>query len=243
MQASRFNIVSRLKDSQDFFVVNLLSGEADLLSPEEASFLERDFDKAPFVFFEKGYLVNPDDEMLQYRLKYIDFIEKRDKEEVQVFFVPTYQCNFACSYCYQDQYPATPEKLSPEIIDAFFSFLDNRLEGRSKYITLFGGEPFLNGKSYKAALEYFFERCAESKIELAVVTNGYHLNEYFDLLSKVSVREIQVTLDGLKKLHDRRRPHKGGIPSFQQIVHNIDQGLATGLYSKLACGCRSRKPF
>jgi uncharacterized protein len=228
MQASRFNIVSRLKDSHDFFVVNLLSGEADLLSSEEARFLERDFDKAPTEFFEKGYLVNPDDEMLQYRLKYIDFIEKRDQEEVQVFFVPTYQCNFACSYCYQSQYPAPPEKLSPEIIDAFFSFLDNRLAGRNKYITLFGGEPFLNGKSYIASLEYFFGRFAERKIELAVVTNGYNLDEYFGMLSKVRVREIQVTLDGLEKAHDRRRPHKGGIPSFQRIVENIDKCLELG---------------
>lgn len=228
MQASRFNIVSRLKDSHDFFVVNLLSGEADLLSPEEAGFLEGDFDKAPSAFFEKGYLINPEDEMLQYRLKYIDFIEKRDQEEVQVFFVPTYQCNFACSYCYQSQYHAPPEKLSPEIVDAFFSFLEKRLAGRNKYITLFGGEPFLNGRSYKASLEYFFDRCTESKIELAVVTNGYHLDEYFGLLSKVRVREIQLTLDGLEKVHNSRRPHKGEKPSFQKIVNNIDQCLERG---------------
>lgn len=228
MHPSRFNIVSRLNNSSDYFVVNLLSGEADMLNPEEASFLERDFEKAPSEFFEKGYLIDPAQEMLQYRLKYIDFIEKRGQEEVQVFFVPTYQCNFACSYCYQSQYPAPPEKLSPKIIDAFFSFLDNRLAERNKYITLFGGEPFLKGKSYKESLEYFFGRCAERKIELAFVTNGYHLDEYFDLLSKVSVREIQVTLDGLEKLHDRRRPHKGGKPSFQRIVDNIDQCLKLG---------------
>lgn len=228
MQASRFNIVSKLPNSEDFFVVNLLSGQADLLSPEEAAFLEKDMDHAPAAFHEKGYLAEPAEELLQYRLKYIDFIEKRDQEEVQVFFVPTYQCNFACSYCYQSDYPSPPEKLSAQVIDAFFSFLDTRLKGREKYITLFGGEPFLPGKSYKASLEYFFEGCAREQIELAVVTNGYHLNEYFDLLKKVSVREIQITLDGLEKLHDSRRPHKGGLPSFRRIVENTDQALKRG---------------
>lgn len=228
MQASRFNIVSRLKDSRDFFVVNLLSGQADLLNSEEVSYLEKDFDKAPAEFFEKGYLVDPAEETRQYRLRYIDFIEKREQEEVQVFFVPTYQCNFDCSYCYQSEYPAPPENLSTEMVDTFFSFLETRLQGRKKYITLFGGEPFLSGKSYKASLKYFFDRCAESKIELAVVTNGYHLDEYFGMISKVRVREIQLTLDGLEKVHDSRRPRKGGLPSFKKIVENIDSCLALG---------------
>ena len=32
---------------------------------------------------------------------------------------------------------------------------------------------------------------------IAVVTNGYHLTEYLGMLEKASIREIQVTLDGV----------------------------------------------
>lgn len=228
MQASRFNIISRLKNGNEYFVINLLSGNADLITPEEAKFFEGDFQKAPQEFFEKGYIVNPNEELLQYRLKYIDFIENRDQEEVQVFFVPTYQCNFACSYCYQSEYPLSPALVKPEVTDAFFYFLDTKLKNRKKYITIFGGEPFLSGKKYKDSLAYFLDRSASSRLDVAAVTNGYLLDEYFEMLSKVRVREIQITLDGLEETHNRRRPHRGGLPSFHRIVDNIDQCLTLG---------------
>jgi len=228
MQASRFNIISRIKDSPDYFVINILSGNADIISPGEARLLEGDSALTPNEFRQKGYIVDPVQEMLQYRLKYIDFIEKREQEEVQVFFVPTYQCNFSCSYCYQSEYPESPASLSSKVTDAFFNFLETRLKGRKKYITLFGGEPFLGGKSYKDSLAYFIERCATSDIEIAAVTNGYHLDEYFEMLSAARVREIQLTLDGPEQMHNLRRPHKGGMPTFKRIVENLEKCLALG---------------
>jgi uncharacterized protein len=228
MQVSKFNIVSKLKNSSEFFIVNLLSGNADIISPEEVKFLEDNLHQAPKEFFVKGYLVNPAEELMQYRLKYIDFIEKREQEEVQVFFVPTYLCNFSCSYCYQSEYPVSPVELNPQIIEAFFNFLNTKLKDRKKYITLFGGEPFLSGKTYKDSLASFFELCTANDLELAVVTNGYNLDEYLELLSGVSVREIQVTLDGLQEVHNQRRPLKGGLPSFTRIIENIDRCLAMG---------------
>jgi uncharacterized protein len=64
---------------------------------------------------------------------------------------------------------------------------------------------------------------------VAVVTNGYTLADYMDVLGNAPIREIQVTLDGIGEVHDRRRPLKGGQPTFERIVPGIDQALANGL--------------
>lgn len=229
MQASRFNILTRFKDGTQFLLVNLLSGQADIISREEEELLKTDGTGIPEEFIQKGYWADPEAEAITYRLKYIDFLEQRDREEVQVLFVPTYQCNFDCFYCYQSGYPHAPDGLSPQITAAFFNFIRQHLKGRKTYVTLFGGEPLLAGKKYRAALEQFIERCGKEEIDLAVVTNGYHLDLYLESLKRVRVREIQFTLDGTREIHDRRRPLKGGGPSFDKISANLDACLENGI--------------
>jgi len=88
----------------------------------------------------KGYLMDPDEEARIYRQKYLDFIDSRDKDEIQLFFITNYSCNFACSYCYQDQYNNPRQELSIELIDSFFRYIQSEFAGRKKYITVFGGE-------------------------------------------------------------------------------------------------------
>ena len=93
---------------------------------------------------DNGYLVNAEDEKKCYRNRYFDFVDQRDDEEVQLFFVPNYSCNFSCSYCYQDEYTNPRQSATPELIDAFFHYVRKELANRRKYLTIFGGEPLLN---------------------------------------------------------------------------------------------------
>ncbi len=233
MRPSPHNIVSEVIGSDKFIVVNVLSGHADLLTRQELNMLKRFGESPPKGFIDKGYIADPEEEQQRYRMAYIDFLEQRDKEELQLFFVPTYLCNFECDYCYQAPYLTGPDKLSVAVIDSFFSYLQQHMGHRSKYITLFGGEPLLPGKEYKESLSFLLHRCAEHRLDLAVVTNGYHLDEYLDLLSGTSIREIQVTLDGTEENHNRRRPHKGGKATFHRIVSAIDQCIKYGLQVNL----------
>ena len=103
---------------------------------------------------EKGYLIEKDEEDKLYRNKYLDFIDERDDEEIQLFFVPNYSCNFACSYCYQDEYAPSKGQLNDNIIDSFFSYIQTRFAGKRKYITVFGGEPLLNSPKQKEIISY-----------------------------------------------------------------------------------------
>ena len=234
MIKSKHNIVSRVQDSDQFYAVNLLSGNADILSEAEAKILlseniEQVADAELMQgLTEKGYLVASGDENKHYRNRYFDFVDQREEEEVQLFFVPNYSCNFSCSYCYQDEYTNPHLSATPELIDAFFQYIRKELANRRKYLTIFGGEPLLNTPHQRSIIALLVEKANEMAIDICVVTNGYYLENYIDLLSKGKIREIQITLDGTKKIHDQRRFLKGGSPTFEPIVRGIDAALAAG---------------
>ena len=229
MEYSKYNIFGKLCDSDDYFLVNLLSGQADILDAETAFEFERKELSDPGAFAEKGYLVDPAEEQKRYRLAYFDFLENREKAEVQLFFVPTYSCNFACPYCYQEGYGHEQEMADREIVEAFYRYVDLQLAGRDVYVTVFGGEPLLPGDKTRRVITSLIDGANARGLGLAFVTNGYTLEEYIPLLSTGTIREIQVTLDGVGEVHDKRRPRHGGGATFDVVVRGIDAALANGL--------------
>lgn len=233
---SRYNIFSKIRDSENYFIINLLTGNADILNPDEAGKIKSVIECQPVTdqefsteLADKGYLLEEKEEVSLYRSRYLDFIDAREKDEIQIFFVTNYSCNFACSYCYQDQYNNSGQKLSNEVIDAFFSYLKKEFSHRKKYITIFGGEPLLNSQGQKELITRILERSSESDPDVSFVTNGFSLEEYADILSKGKIREIQVTLDGTEQVHNLRRFLKGGGGTFTKIVRGIDLCLASGI--------------
>ncbi len=229
LKPSRFNIISGLKDNSNYVILNLLSGNADIISAEELKALEQPNNPATATFKKRGYLTDPEKEIISYRMAYMDFLEERDKEEVQLFFIPTYACNLNCSYCYQAPYLSGSSVPDEKVTGAFFDFSEQLFSGRRKYVTLFGGEPLLPGKRHREFLSAFTEQCAASNTDIALVTNGYHLDDYLELLSKASIREIQLTLDGPERIHNKRRPHKDGSETFSRISSALDRCLQMGL--------------
>lgn len=227
MEQSKHNIFSNIRNSDNYYIVNLLSRNADILDADTAGRYRRgaltETEREEFV--EKGYIVSPEKEAADFRRAYLDFMEARDNSEIQLFFVPTYGCNFNCSYCYQEEYTAPGTPATREIAEAFFSYIDAEFAGRDKYITIFGGEPLLPSKRQKEFLTYFIGLAADRELGLAVVTNGYLLDEYLDILQSGTIREIQVTLDGTRAIHDTRRPLHNGGPTFDRIISGIDQAL------------------
>lgn len=227
MLPSRHNIVSSIRDSDRWFVVNLLSGEADILDEQERRALLAGEARPDFV--NKGYVVDPEHEQQRLQKAYADFLDGRETDEVQLFYVPGYVCNFACSYCYQDRYEAPSVGEQSAVIDAFFAYTDKAFAARRRYVTVFGGEPLLSSAPAREAMEQLVAGVRARGIDLAVVTNGFHLQQYVELLQRARVREVQVTIDGVQDVHDRRRYLAGGQGTFGQIVAGVDACLAAGL--------------
>jgi uncharacterized protein len=232
---SKHNIFSKISGSENFFILNILTGNADILTPHEWKLLndlkegtsvDPEFEKS---LIDNGYLISEQEENSLYRSKYLDFIDSRDKDEIQVFFVPNYSCNFACTYCYQDEYANPGQVLTKEVIDAFFQYIIKEFAGRKKYITVFGGEPLLNSIHQKELIAYLLYQANTFNLDVCFVTNGFSIEEYLEILTKARIREIQITLDGIGEVHDKRRFLKGGGPTFSKIVKGIDACLANNL--------------
>jgi uncharacterized protein len=232
MKYSKYNIFSKIRNSENYFIINLLTGNAEILGIGEAEKLKA-FRKGQVLpndsFYEeliaKGYLSEDSEENRIYRKKYLDFLDSRSNDEIQLFFVTNYSCNFACTYCYQDQYNNPSQELNTDVIDSFFNYIKNEFAGRKKYITVFGGEPLLNSPKQKAAIENILQKAEDEKLEISFVTNGYNLGNYINIFKNRNIREIQVTLDGTESVHDSRRFLKSGGGTFNQIVSGIDACL------------------
>lgn len=146
-----------------------------------------------------------------------------------ITFVMTYDCNFRCPYCFEDftfggnDDSRSPNSVSrktimdPVLIDAAFDLVGDSL----KTIGLFGGEPLLPKNI--PALEYIIYK-APDKI-YNITTNGYYLDEFLNLLSKIKISYIMITLDGDEETHDSRRFLANGRPTFRKILTNIEKCL------------------
>ncbi len=223
MYFSKFNVISHIAHSSKYFLINPLYKQADILDENEyTQFLDSIcFDDS---LKQKGYITTKEKETSSYENAYKAFIKSRTESETQIFFVPTYACNFKCSYCYQDEYEIEQSSCSSEIIDSFFTFINTNITGK-KYITIFGGEPLLSGNSHRADISHLLSRAKEHSIEIAIVTNGYNLENYIDILWGEPIREIQVTLDGPAHIHNTRRTLKNGASTFERIVTGINIAL------------------
>ncbi len=237
---SKHNIYSKIKDSENFFIVNLLTGNADIVNPIDAEKINKirnnemiSDDNFLNDLSEKGYWVNENEEIKLYKKKYLDFVDSSEDDEIQLFFVPNYSCNFSCSYCYQDEYAPSTGSLNNDIIDSFFNYIQKEFTGRKKYITVFGGEPLLNSLKQKELISYLIKKANNANLDVSFVTNGYTLVEYTDILKQGHVREIQITVDGTALVHNARRFLKGGAGSFDKIVEGIDSCINNNLIVNL----------
>lgn len=228
MKPSNHNIIAPIRDSEEFFIVNPLSGSADIINNNERKLINQGIDISGELA-ERGYIVDETAEKRAFKHAYLDFTEKRESDETQIFFVTNYACNFACTYCYQEGYNPIKQSLQPEVIDAFFDYVDSEFAGRPKYVTVFGGEPLMPGDTQRKHIAHMIERANKAKLDLAFITNGYTLASYVDLLQTGSIREVQVTLDGTEEVHNNRRYLKGNLPTFAPIIKGIDAALQAGI--------------
>ncbi|MDR0602766.1 MAG: radical SAM protein [Bacteroidales bacterium] len=91
-------------------------------------------------------------------------------------------------------------------------------------ITWYGGEPLLKFDSIQRIL-YGFEHNTNKKLGLhTMTTNGYLLDEEKCIFfQKYPLFNVQITIDGSKETHDKRRTLIPNIPTYDTIIENIDR--------------------
>jgi uncharacterized protein len=145
-----------------------------------------------------------------------------DPRSLRVIVLPTEQCNFRCTYCYED---FEIGRMSDRVVGALKRWLRSRVEDVD-HLTLswFGGEPTL-------ALDLMLDVASEvrdayvgagKEFSSGVTTNAYKLTpEIFPTVVRAGITDFQITLDGPAEVHDSRRVRASGQGTFSVIWGNL----------------------
>lgn len=171
-----------------------------------------------------GYLVHSEeDELLKAEMKHMKLISNQDGGNLlHLIILPTEQCNFRCTYCYED---FNKPKMSVKTQEALINFVRKQLyfyAGLS--VSWFGGEPLTAIDVMQSLSDRFIALCmsARKSYVSSVTTNGYLLSEQnFRALLSRRVLSYQVTIDGPKQVHDKYRHAAGGEGTFDAIIGNL----------------------
>ncbi|MEY8366031.1 SPASM domain-containing protein [Anaerovoracaceae bacterium 41-7] len=162
------------------------------------------------------------DSMVNNFLKKYKLNENQSSRKATLTLIPSYNCNMACEYCFEGRMPISEVNKKK----GFTQFLKKLIESyhyTSCDFILLGGEPVLSGN-----LEIFKEYISEARNLLQVddiicVTNGLEVKKYYGLLKKIGITKYQITLDGMEKVHNLRRPAKNkSVNSFLTVCKTID---------------------
>lgn len=169
--------------------------------------------------------------------------EKRLQHMPSYIFMPTYNCNLRCSYCFQDhmrtdaRFHHLLRTMSFEVVDRIFVAMkeiepmhgvpsDSTTE---RSIRFFGGEPLLADS--RPVVEYIMRKAfTTGAARFSATSNATELEAYSDLLGSDKIAHIQVTLDGPPPIHDQRRIYPNGTGSFARIASNITMALDRGVF-------------
>ncbi len=272
LRTSSYTIYVDLPNQQDeLLLVQTYTGAFDKVSSRVASYL-RSLEVGPrpkplygkwaeeAAFASKTTEV-PSEETLR-RLKQRGYLTTLTQEEEEGFlrrfveklhatysrswpkylFMPNYDCNLRCPYCFQDHMRTDPsfrrllKRMSKDMVNRIFTVMPKieerhgipETEPRRIDVGFFGGEPLL--ASNREIVQYIIERAEQrGEAHFWAISNGTELEAYADLLHPERLSSIQITLDGPPDEHDARRKYADGSGSWERIQRNIELCFQRGV--------------
>jgi uncharacterized protein len=154
-----------------------------------------------------------------YNIKYSTQSRRFSDSYLGLTINPTLHCNFACTYCFENN--RRPVYMTDYVENGLIDFVKKIKKLNSINVTWFGGEPLM---AFDRMLS-ITKRIKELNIpyRASMITNGYLLsNKVIDNLDDLSISHIQITIDGLAEIHNKRRLLISGEGTFGRIIKNID---------------------
>ena len=154
-------------------------------------------------------------------------------------FVVSYDCNFRCPYCYESTISDKGKQwnkktFTKEMVDRAYAAMAEIESDKAKQvetITLYGGEPLL--AKNREIVEYIVKKGVELGYKFDAISNGYEIQYFKDLFGENKIRAIQISIDGPKEIHDKRRYHYQDGGTFDRIMQNIRIALDAGIIINL----------
>ena len=166
------------------------------------------------------------------------------QQHIPYFMIaPNMDCNYRCTYCFERH---IQKKLKSE--DSNISYMNGNVLMRREFVPaiydaigkiklqvgqaaggmviLYGGEP-LDGQNLDLVFDIAYSG-RELGYWFAAITNGHDLDKYLPIINADMLNQIQISIDGPKRVHDKRRIYRGHESSFDKITSNIRQVLSQG---------------
>lgn len=162
-------------------------------------------------------------------VNYCRFRDTFTKNTAVYRILTTTCCNARCFYCYEENYERST--MNMDTAKAVSRFIVNNSKNKQS-ITLnwFGGEPLLNPKVITAISHDVMEGLKESKTKIhsSLITNASLFSDDLIEIAKTQwkISNVQVTMDGMKEEHERRKNYTNYPNSFEKTLDVIEKLLA-----------------
>ena len=226
---SRYNVRATAEDGR-LVLWNSLSGKMTVFKPEDRNTVINLLHKQGFrakkeglveYLIRRGYIVQ--DGVDEYRQFQFLFGQQHYRPDaLELILMSSEDCNFRCTYCYEDFARGT---MLPEVRTGIKKFTQKRIKKLNRLsVSWFGGEPLYGWQAIEDLAPFFLEITTEHDIPFNchMTTNGYLLSkEIATKLLAWKIRHFQITLDGLPKDHNTSRAARDGSPTFETIFQNL----------------------
>ena len=259
MYYSKYNIFVNLYKYPEYLILqNIFHGKASLFPKKMADRIKKYSENSSTIhlskyendlLLEKGFIYQTQEEenkliqdLYQEFLKTLLPINPTRQYQILL----TYDCNLHCLYCFQKKIKGKT-LMNWDKLQAVFSIIcdierknekeiqKRSLSTRVPLISIVGGEPLRNIPEHQYLVREIIAFCKKNRFNYAITTNGLELDTYLLLFYKQNYlpRDVQITLDGTKEFHDKRRITVGGQGSFDDIVNSINVTLEAGIHISL----------
>lgn len=174
---------------------------------------------------EKVLVPSTEDELDEINKENKVRLSKKSTDRLYVSIQPTAACQLACDYCGQAH---SRKFLTDSLIEQIVCRIKQKIslkDTKSLEIGWFGGEPLMAFSKMKKLNEQLKDIAISRNLKYTghITTNGYALSPsiYKMLKEEFNVYRIEITLDGSKEFHDKRRVTTSGIGSFD-IIESVN---------------------
>ena len=226
---SRFNVQTTTSEGW-LLVWNTYSGSMNAFKPDRHDAIRELLSKSTIsdassgianYLSERGFLIPESTDELR-RVQYAFGTENHRTDRLELILLASEDCNFRCTYCYEDFRRGT---MRPEVREGIRHLVESRLgQLRELNVSWFGGEPLYGMEAIDELGPFFAEVAAREGLlfHSHMTTNGYLLTrEVADRLLACGIDDFQITLDGLPEDHDSHRAARDGSGTFERIYANL----------------------
>lgn len=240
MYWSKYNVV--IESPYGRFIYNAYTNNLMKVDASLISYISKikggdfsDLSEDEILMLKKNMILVDDDTNIYRSIKLQRSMSRLDASYLTLTIAPTTVCNFKCVYCYESGITPSFSINQSNLLEDTVSFVKLFKNTKCLRVTWYGGEPLLQF-GYIEKLSRELIECFDN-YRADMITNAYLLDRSKSLkLKELKIYAIQVTIDGLEEVHNKRRPHKQNNDSFQKIIQNLDDLFS--VYPEISIGFR-----